>query len=155
MGYGHKGKGVLIHLLVDHQGHPIAASSTFAGGNERQEVEKLVDKVPVDRWIRENEKMCVLEADKGYDSSELRQKLLSRKILPIIPYRKNRKDKIDIKEICKTFSIMPKRWVVERAISWLKRKSRRLLMRWERKQVAWSAFIQLSLISYWINILLR
>lgn len=79
---------MLIHLLVDHQGHPIAASSTTAGGDERQQVEQLLDKIPIDRWIRSSGKMSILEADKGYDSSKLRQSLLNRKVLPVISYRK-------------------------------------------------------------------
>ena len=154
VGYGHKGKGVLIHLLVDHEGHPLAASSTSAGGDERQQVEKLLDKIPVQQWIRKTGKVSILEADKGYDSSALRQKLLNRKILPLIPYRKNRKDKVELSVVCEMFSVKQKRWVVERSIAWIKRKSRRLLMRWERKYEVWSAFVQLSIVSYWINILL-
>lgn len=155
VGYGYKGKGVLIHLMIDQNGHPIAATSTSAGGDERQEVEKLLDKIPLSKWMKKEGKMIVLEGDKGYDSSSLRQKLLKRKILPVIPYRKNRKDKVDLDEVCKMFSIVRKRWKVERAISWIKRKYRRLLMRWERKQESWIAFIQLALTSYWLKILLR
>ena len=153
--HGHKGKGVLIHLLIEKNGHPIAATSTAANGNERNEVEKLLDLVPVNKWINDIGTLSVLEADKGYDSSSLRQSLVNRRILPVIPYRKNRKDKIQIDDIFETFSVTPSRWKVERAIAWIKRKSRRLLMRWERKQESWMAFIRVGLISYWLNQLLR
>jgi len=61
--------------------------------------------------------MSVVEADKGYDLSNLRQKLLKKRILPLIPYRKNRKDKVDQDELFKVFSVERKRWKVERAIS--------------------------------------
>lgn len=153
--HGYKGKGVLIHLLTDDLGNPLAATSTAANGDERQQVEHLLNTLPCGKWVQKTGRMIILEADKGYDASKLRQKLLKRKILPIIPYRKNRKDRLEVREVCKTFQVSRKRWVVERTISWIKRKSRRLLLRWERKQSSWLAFIQLSLISYWINILLR
>ena len=152
VGYGHKGKGVLIHLLIEEHGHPIGASTTSAAGDEKKEVEQLVNKVRLRCWSGQK---ILLEADKGYDSWEVRQKLLKKKILPIIPYKRNRKDKVDLSEVCKTFSVVRKRWKVERTIAWIKRKFRRLMLRWERRHDTWYAFVQLALISYWLSLLLR
>ena len=98
--------------------------------------------------------MTICEADKGYDSNQLRGQILSRGYLPIIGYRKNRNERVSTNEIYKCFKGTRKRWVVERSFSWLKRKCRRLLMRWERLPEAWNAFALLGLIFMWMQILL-
>jgi len=51
VGCGHRGKGVLIHFLVDQQGNLLAASSTSFEGDEKKEVMKLLDKILLRRWI--------------------------------------------------------------------------------------------------------
>lgn len=43
--YGFKGKGTTTHLLVDGNGSPVAFTSTPANGDERQQVEPLLDRV--------------------------------------------------------------------------------------------------------------
>lgn len=151
MEYGHKGKGVLIHFLVDSRGGPIAASTTGAAGDERKQVPILIKKSPLENWCKRHKQMSILEADKGYDSSDLRQKLLNKNILPVIPWRRNCRDRIPMESVCRIFKVSRKRWVVERSIAWIKRCSRRLLMRWERTSLAWSAFVQLGLIFYWLK----
>lgn len=71
----------------------------------------------------------ILEADKGYDAEHLRDKLLGRKIFPWICRRKKKG-----KEAEKVVSVLKRmHWKIERAISWLQRKFRRLAVRWERK----------------------
>ncbi len=63
----------------------------------------------------------IVEADKGYDAEELRDKLLKRKIFPWICRRKK-----PGKEAEKVESILKRmRWKVERAIIMLQRKFRR------------------------------
>nr|WP_316357819.1 hypothetical protein [Candidatus Neptunochlamydia sp. REUL1] len=47
--------------------------------------------------------------------------------------------------------IRRKRWQVERAISWLQRKFRGLVVRWERKLDYWKGFLNFSLIKYWVD----
>ena len=98
--------------------------------------------------------MTICEADKGYDSDKLRQEMLERGYVPIIGYRKNRKERVETEEIYNYFGASKKRWVVERTFSWLKRKSRRLLMRWERLPEVWNAFSLLGLIFMWLETLL-
>ena len=73
-------------------------------------------------------------------------------IFPLIPYRKNTSKASVFKE---TFSIKSKRWKVERTFAWLKRKCRRLMIRWERKLLIWEAFTTLGLTFMWVNNLLR
>lgn len=153
--HGFKGKGSLIHLLVDGNGQPIAATTTGANGNERLEVEKLFDKIPTrERWDLAR-RMTVLEADRGYDSSRLRQALLNRGIFPFIPYRRmGSRDVPSTGDIAKTFNLVQKRWQVERAFAWLKRRCRRLMMRWERRSVIWAGLVTTGLIYMWLNNLL-
>ncbi len=86
----------------------------------------------------------ILEADKGYDSKTLRMNILARKIFPWIPYRGVSKKKT-IRYLEKT------RWHVERGISWLQRKFRRLNTRWERKILYWTGFLNLALIAFWMQ----
>lgn len=97
--------------------------------------------------------MTICEADKGYDSDAFRQQLLHKGYLPVIGYRKNRKVKVSTAEIADFFQFTRKRWVVERTFSWLKRKCRRLLMRWERLANLWEAFSKLGLIYMWLGYL--
>lgn len=96
--------------------------------------------------------MVVLEADKGYDCAWLRNALLTRGIFPFIPYRKIKgRDTPKTNEVIETFQLRKKRWKAERAFAWLKRRCRRLLMRWERKAFIWTGFVTLGLIYTWIK----
>ncbi|MCF7852618.1 MAG: transposase [Simkaniaceae bacterium] len=61
---------------------------------------------------------------------------------------------METEEIYTYFRAAGKRWVVERSFSWLKRKCRRLLMRWERLPNVSDAFAQLGLIFMWLQNLL-
>ena len=90
----------------------------------------------------------IFEADKGYDSQELREKLLGRAIYPLIPYRK-----MGRQEAWKKIAswIKRKRWQVERAIAWLQRMFRRIVVRWERKLKYWKGFLNLALTLFWIK----
>lgn len=151
MSHGYKGKGSLIHLLVDGNGEPLAITTTGANGNERSEVEKLLHKTVILSKRGLAERMVVLEGDKGYDCSRLRQALLNRGIFPFIPYRRiHGRDIPDKEEVMKTFHLEQKRWQVERAFAWLKRRCRRLMTRWERKKAIWDGFVTLGIIYTWM-----
>lgn len=147
--HGYKGKGVLLHLLIDKNGHAIAITTTSAKGNEKQQVNGLLGQLP----LRSLEgRVVVLEADKGYDAGWLRQALLNIGFFPLIPYRKIKGRCVpDFKEVCHFFNLIPQRWKVERAFAWLKRRCRRLLMRWERLVVIWSGLAVLGVIYTWLK----
>jgi transposase len=74
--HGFKGKGVLIHAIVEGNGLPLGISHTGAAGSERQEIEPVLDSIEVKTGKRGRQKSRPksLELDKGYDSSELRKK---------------------------------------------------------------------------------
>ena len=126
--------------------------TTGANGNERKELLRLIERVQELRGERE---MIIVEADKGYDSAELRQELLNRGFLSLIPWRRNVKGAPIIKEGANQFGVKLKRWVVERTHSWLKRKYRRLMVGWERKSEIWNAMTQLALVMEWMKNLWR
>lgn len=156
--HGYKGKGTTIHLLVDKNGLPISLTSTSACGDERQQVLPLIAKVSrhIRRHAKCTGKITILEADKGYDSGPLRAQLKTHGIFPLIAHRKFKKSRVDhpsTSEICEYLGVTPLRWQVERAFAWLKRKSRRLMLKWERLSETWEAFTQLALIHLWVNIL--
>lgn len=150
--HGYKGKGSLIHLLVDGKGKPLSVITTGADGNERKEVENLLTKATVVSKSSLAGRMIVLEADKGYDCGWLRQVLLSRGIFPFIPYRRIKgRDVPESKDVIETFKLEKRRWQVERAFAWLKRRCRRLMVRWERKKIIWDGFVTLGLIYTWLG----
>lgn len=152
--HGYKGKGSLLHILTDSSGNPIAITTTAANEDERKEVKKLLCQVEHLSKKGLQGRMMILEADKGYDSSWLRQALLAVNIFPLIPYRKIRgREAPATTEICQTFNLQRQRWMVERAFAWLKRKCRRLLLRWERIAKIWSGFATLGLVYSWVRIL--
>ena len=127
--------------------------STAANGDERQQVGLLIGRVQkyIDGLWKFERKVAVFEADKGYDAHHLRVKLLKSKIFPWICRRKKTG-----KMVQKVKSVLIKmRWKVERAISWLQRKFRRLAVRWERKVEYWKGFLAFGLINFWINRLVR
>ena len=66
----YQGKGKTLHILVEATEKPIAISSTAAKGNERWEVEKLLDQLPVQLNLLPA--IPVIEIDKGYDAHWLR-----------------------------------------------------------------------------------
>ncbi len=98
--HGFKGKGSLLHLLVDGKGSCLAMTSTGANINEREELLKLIEcvKGPI-----EEHRLIIVEADKGYNRAELTQELLNKGCFPLILWRKNIKGAPSIKEAANAF----------------------------------------------------
>ena len=150
VGYGFKGKGVTQHLLVEGNGMPLSIITTSADGSERAEVINLLAQVKVFGRNRRRPRSCAreLQADKGYDSQELREKLRAKGIKPIIPRKiwtkgKQRRGRKPPK--------LRDRFKVERCFAWMQRKFRRLCIRWERRDRYWDGFIQLAISWMWLN----
>ncbi len=47
IGYGYKGKGILIHSITDANGMPVVAITTPANGDERQQVLPMLNQIRV------------------------------------------------------------------------------------------------------------
>ena len=136
-------------MLIDKNGHAIGITTTSAKGNEKHQVKSLLKQLP-SKLLKG--RVVVLEADKGYDAAWLRQALLNIGIFSLIPYRKIKgRCAPDFKEVCHFFKLKPQRWKVERAFAWLKRRCRRLLMRWERLVVIWHSLAMLGIIYTWMK----
>lgn len=151
--YGFKGKGVTIHAMVDGNGNPLSVISTGADESERSQVEPLIDNAEVrtGKVGRPKKLPEALQADKGYDSRELRDRLRRRGITPMIsrrswPDRKPPLGRPPNKPV--------DRWKVERSFAWFQRKYRRLVVRWERRKKYWEGFLILAVCLFWIKVLL-
>ena len=151
--HGFKGKGVLIHALVDAKGMPLSIKVTAANASEREQVFELLGLIDIHTGCvgRPRCRPKQLAGDKGYDSNELRKMLRSRGIRPEIPKRvwPDRKQPPGAK-----LQIKIERYVVERTFSWLQRKFRRLVVRWERRTDAFQAFVDIAFSFLWLNRLL-
>jgi transposase len=147
--YGYKGKGILIHSITDANGMPVVAITTPANSDERQQVLPMLNQIRVATGKRGNPKRRpkTLAADRGYDARWLRHKLRTRGIRPQIKKRQWKGKKLlgrPIKEI------VP-RYQQERSFSWLQRKYRRLVVRWERLKVCFDAFLLLAFSYLWFS----
>jgi len=77
VGYGYKGKGILIHSITDANGMPLVAITTPANGDERQQVLPMLAQKELATGKPGNPKRRpkTLAADKGYDARWLRKRL--------------------------------------------------------------------------------
>lgn len=147
--YGYKGKGVTTHLLVDGNGMPLSATATPASASEREQVPLLLQRVRIYHgYGRPRHCPKEIHADKGYDSRVLRIFLRNKGIRPVIPKRvwKRRKQPSG-----KRIPVSTSRWQVERCFAWMQRKFRRLVARWERRDLYWNGFLQISIIMIWVD----
>lgn len=133
-------------LATDKAGTPLGAYLTAATPAEVTLVEKTLEHAPhaaaMQRFI----------ADRGYDSNLLREFLLQRNIMPIIPKRSNNK-----KAICQDGRVLRRyghRWVVERTFAWLG-WFRRLLVRHERLLTTYRGFFHFACALLTIRVLLK
>lgn len=125
--------GVKRSLLVDGQGHPLALAVASANTHDMRLVAETLDarfrRAP--RGIREN--MCM---DRGYDYPEVKDLV---RACHFVPHIRSRGEEI----VRMRRGWKPHRWVVERTLGWLNR-SRRLVIRWERKVENHLAFLHLA-----------
>ncbi len=146
--YGYKGKGVTIHGVVEGNGMPLNATQTGANGDERQQVDPLLNGICVKtgKRGRPRRRLKKIAFDKGYDDQKLRRRLRRRGIKPEIPKREYKNKPPRGRPPKKTIP----RYKVERSFSWFQRKCRRLVVRWERKAACFTAFLQLAIVWLWI-----
>lgn len=128
--------GVKRSILTDRRGMPIGIAVSGANTHDQKLLFETLDSVPVRRPSSRRGRRQHLSGDLGYDSEPLRQRLRRRGYQPHI---KSRGDEIAAK---RANGKRARRWVVERAASWLNRY-RRILVRWEKKLVNYQGLLHL------------
>ena len=130
-------------VVVDGQGIPLGNYLDSASPGEVKLLEKTLNNIAVPRGGqgRPKQKPQRVITDKAYDSDPLRERLAKRGIDLICPYRENNKKKKY--EDGRKLRRYKRRWKVERTFSWLG-NSRRLVVRWDRDIVVYSAFFHVA-----------
>ncbi len=130
-GAGKKIKGRKRHLTVDTEGSPIVLSIHPAGIQDRDAavdvLVTLLSKAP---------EVSRVFADGGYGSSKLRAALARRGLPDVIKVVERHKG-------VREFTILPRRWVVERTCAWMGR-CRRLAKDFERTEASSLAWARLA-----------
>ena len=111
VGYGRKGKGTTITLMVDGEGIPLSAFTTSATTSEVHAIETLVDERVCDKAPQR------LLYDKAADADWLRDALDVRDIAPICPHRRSRTKPAT--QDGRALRRYGRRYKVERTVSWL------------------------------------
>lgn len=106
-------------------------------------LEKTVEQIVVPRKgrgrPRKNPQRII--ADKAYDSDPLRKRLAHRGIELVCPHKRNRKKPPT--QDGRKLRRYRRRWKVERTFSWLG-NYRRLVVRWDKSIVIYSAFFHVA-----------
>ena len=134
-------KGAKVHAAVDTLGHLLALHVTPADEQDRAQVEQLAQAV---QQIT-GDTVELAYVDQGYTGENAKQAAQAHGI---------RLEVVKHTEAKRGFILLPRRWVVERTISWL-HQFRRLRIRWDRRPEVHQAFLSLAaaVICYriWIN----
>jgi transposase len=139
-----RGKGSKWMVVVDGQGIPLGGAITSASPAEVRLAEETLATIKVPRQGRGRPKSRPqrLIGDKAYDSDKLRARLAGKGIRLLVPYRRNRKGKINSPEVKERYR---HRWKIERTFAWLG-NFRRLVVRYERLITVYSGFFHLACI---------
>ena len=115
---GKRRKGSKVHMAVDTMGHPLALHVSAADEQDRTHVAQLIEKVQ--DVTGGNVEMAY--ADQGYTGADAAQTAAADGVELVVVKRPPG---------TKGFTLLPKRWVVERSFGWMAR-CRRLLRDFER-----------------------
>jgi putative transposase len=137
--------GTKRSMLTDGAGIPLAVAIEGANRHDSRLLVATLDGLVVARPAPEGEEdspeqhLCL---DAAYDSEPVRQELEARSYEPHISPAEEKK-RSERKRARQHPGGRARRWVVERTHSWLNR-SRRLLVRWEKKTENYLGFIHLA-----------
>jgi len=133
-------------MLTDGAGIPLAVAVEGANRHDSRLLVATLDGLVIARPAAEGEEsdshhqhLCL---DAAYDSESVREELEARSYEPHISPSDKRK-RSERKEARQHPGGRARRWVVQRTHSWLNR-SRRLLVRWEKKTENYLGFIHLA-----------
>lgn len=131
-------RGTKRSLLTDGAGIPLALVIDGANRHDVKLLSATLDGLAVSRPepnLQEPQHLCL---DAAYDSTPVYKELLARHYRPHV--RSRGEERME-KEII--LGYRARRWVVERTHCWLNR-SRRILVRWEKKAENYLAFLHLA-----------
>jgi putative transposase len=131
-------RGVKRSLLTDGSGIPLALVVDGANRHDSKLLVATLDGIVIARPEPSEDHPQHLCLDAAYDGAPAREEVQARGYIEHI--RSRGQEKI---EKVQTPGYRARRWVVERTHSWLNR-SRRLLIRWEKKTQNYLAFLQLA-----------
>jgi putative transposase len=140
--------GTKRSMLTDGAGIPLAVAVEGANRHDSKLLVATLDGLVVARPAPGEQQDALYSCeqhlclDAAYDSDEVRQELEARNYEPHISPADNNKGG-ERKEARQHLGGRARRWVVERTHSWLNR-SRRLLVRWEKKTENYLGFIHLA-----------
>ncbi len=130
--------GVKRHLLTETNGLPVGLTVSGANVHDVKKVEEVWLTMPFLPPFAAEEYPQHFCADKGYDSKSV------RRLIGELGYEDHIKSRWQEKEEKKEEPhYRARRWVCERTHSWMNR-FRRLLIRWEKKQQNYEAFLHLA-----------
>jgi len=132
-------KGTKRSQLSEGHGLPIAVATAGANRPDMRLVAETLDAIVVERPEPTDEGPQSLCLDAGYDYQAVREDVAARNYVAHIRPRREDRANAGSPDPAKK----PRRWVVERLHSWLNR-SRRLLVRWEKRQDTYEAFLHLA-----------
>jgi putative transposase len=143
-------RGTKRSQLSDGRGMPLAVVVEGANRHDMKLAEATLDGIMIARPTPTKEQPQHLCLDAGYDYDAVYETLRAQHYEPHIrPNQHNRahaKPKPEPEEEASSHlesTKQPRRWVVERLHSWLNR-SRRLLVRWEKLDFTYKAFLHLA-----------
>jgi putative transposase len=125
-------------LLTEGHGLPIGLTIEGANRHDMKLVRPTIESIIVERPEPSEEQPQGMCLDKGYDYDEVRDILGEFGFTAHIRPRGE-----EAKAIKKQAGFKARRWVVERAHSWMNR-FRRLLVRWDKKPENYLAFLHLA-----------
>jgi putative transposase len=131
-------QGVKRSMLTDGAGIPLALVVDGANRHDSKLLVATLEGIVIARPEPTQEEPQHLCLDAAYDGDPCRQAVSDHQYTPHIRRRgEEKQEKIAVP------GYRARRWVVERTHSWLNR-SRRLLVRWEKKTENYLAFLQLA-----------
>jgi transposase len=131
-------RGAKRSLLTEGQGVPIGLTIDGANRQDMKLVRPTLESLVIERPAPRAEHEQGLCLDKGYDYVEVRDSLQEFGFTAHIRTRGE-----EVKALQQEAGYRARRWVVERAHSWMNR-FRRLLVRWDKQAANYLAFLHFS-----------
>ena len=127
-----RGKGTKLMVVADGRSIPLGVSLASASPHEVTLIEKTIDQL--------GKTPEHLVGDKAYDSDAFRARLKERGIELVAPARRNKRIKLQDGRALRRYR---RRWKIERTNAWFG-NYRRLVIRWERNDRMYQAFLHIA-----------